>query len=82
MKDKDNAVCDFYEMVKMSWTFDRMTEDEKQNLRLVFYDAHEFVSGTYNKRWEQLHGMYNAFLHALGYHGGNWRETDADAPLF
>ena len=83
MKNKENAVCEYYEMIKKSWTFNRMTDAEKQRLDLLFCDAHRYVSGTYRMRWSQLHGMYFSFLIGIGYDSScDWRGTDADAPQF
>lgn len=79
MKDKENAKRDYIEMMKQSWTYDRMTEDEKKGL----LEAVKFakVAGAYDTRWSILQSINYAFLLALGYKGGDWRKK-ADEPLF
>lgn len=78
-----SAYYDFMNMVENSWTFDRMTDDERGKCfdALHFANSQGAVKGTYNARWMILQAIYNAFLQGLGYTGGNWRETDADAPF-
>ena len=79
MKDKENAKRDYIEMMKQSWTYDRMTEDEKKGL----LEAVKFakVAGAYETRWSILQSVNYAFLLALGYKGGDWRR-EATEPQF
>ena len=76
-RKKENAFSDFMDMIRNSWTYDRMTNDEKERL----YKAFEWVeccglAGTYKQRFAILHIAYNAFLQGIGYTDFNWREPD------
>lgn len=80
MREKENALQEYFNMIKESWTFNRMTEKEKERT----FDALRFakLKGTFLQRWEQLQAVYYGFLLGLGYSGAGWRETDTEAPLF
>lgn len=82
-KDKETAHRDFGHMVMQSWTYAKMTEEEKDRAlsAILFAKNQGLLFGNYNQRWQQLNAIYNAFLLGLGYEGGNWRETDEDAPF-
>lgn len=74
-----NAYYDFCEMVRKSWTFQRMTEDEQGKCwdALHFASSQNLLKGTYKVRWGILQGIYNAFLAGIGYTGCFWREKIA-----
>ena len=80
MQDKERAKADFIKMILDSWTFSRLTEQERGRLA----EALDVVrpGGTYEKRIEHLHDIYHAFLLGVGYTPTGWRETDTDRPLF
>ena len=87
MKDKENAFGEFIDMIKKSWTYDRMTETEKAHCidalhQAAIYD--KIDRGSYLQRWQNFNAVYTGFLWALGYSENpvTWRETDADAPQF
>ena len=77
-KDKECALEDYVEMIKKSWTFHKMTGKEQSDCILMFklYTSRNAVKGTYEQRWEVLHGLYSSFLCALGYYDNcaNWRD--------
>lgn len=77
MKPKEQAIKDFREMIRISWTRQRFTEREKENLdsMLLWVEQAERLTGNYNQRWEQLNNLYNAFLYALDYKALGWRES-------
>ena len=79
MRNKEDATRDYINMIKQSWTYDRMTETE----RAALVEAVKFakVAGAYETRWSILQSVNYAFLLALGYKGGDWRRK-ADEPLF
>lgn len=82
--NKEKAFSDFMEMIRNSWTYDRMTDDEKRRLAKAFewVDCCGLV-GTYKQRLAILHIAYNAFLQGIGYTDFNWREPDpAQVPMF
>ena len=80
MREKENALQEYFNMIKESWTFNRMTEKEKERV----FDALRFakLKGTFFQRWEQLQAVYYGFLLGLGYTSTGWRETDPEVPLF
>lgn len=75
MKNKYFVIFDFFEMIKQSWTYERMTKEEKEKLTDLLNSNRikEAVKGTYNRRWETLNAIYYAFLIGLGYDCADWR---------
>lgn len=66
------TVDEFYEGLKKSWTWRRLTEDEKKK----FNELHvlDKLKGTNNQRIDSLNLIYHAFLLGLGYDNPNWRD--------
>ena len=77
-KVKENAVRDFVEMISHSWTWDRMTDEEKRNFHVCVNNLPvNAITGTYNNRWHIINAIYTAYLAGLGYLGGaDWREPE------
>lgn len=73
---KENALLQFIGMTCKSWTFNRMTQAEKEKCidALYFPNEQGMLKGTFRQRWDILNAVYNAYLSGLGYVGGNWRE--------
>ena len=82
-KIKENVIIDFKKMVFNSWTFDRMTPEERQKLFETFdnIQTEKALKGTYTQRWQILQAIFTSFLNGLGYNGFNWREKE-DTPKF
>jgi len=83
--NKETAHNDFGHMVMNSWTYNRMTEEEKDAClaSILFAKNQGLLFGTYKQRWQQLDAIYHAFLLGLGYSGPNWREPEPDkVPTF
>ena len=80
MKDKEQAYFDFLKMVKRSWTYARMTEQEQEKCvsALRFGVEQGLVAGRYEQRWGQLQAIQHAFLLGIGYDGAFWRESRCD----
>ena len=80
IKIKESVKGDWIEIIRKSWTWDRLTDKE----RIKFLDALYYVKlyGTYEKRWQQLDYIYEFFLIGLSYEPIGWREPDKDAPTF
>ena len=81
---KENALNDFYEMIKNSWTYERMTELEKRRLSAaLFLDmrTEKALKGSYSQRWEILQAIYATFLNAIGYTDFGWREEEEEEIL-
>lgn len=74
---KENVLNDFILMIKHSWTYEKLTEEEKEKLEKILLDdvrTEEALKGTYNQRWAILQAIYSTFLTAIGYDGFNWRD--------
>lgn len=73
--DKENAINNFYEMIRHSWTYDKLTDEEKQQFdkTLKSVQMQEVLKGTYQQRWKILQAIYMAFLNGCGYNDFNWR---------
>lgn len=74
-KIKENALADFKKMMLQSWTYEKLTKEESDQLFKVFEDVRtrEALKGTYDQRWDILNAIYHAFLLGVGYDSFNWR---------
>lgn len=74
----------FVEMIMKSWTFDKMTENERQRIIDLIYSkiTEDCLKGTYKQRWAILQAIYNSFLMGLDYKPIGWRESLEEIPLF
>ena len=78
-----NAVENYFQnVIKKSWTWQRLTEEEQQ--RFVDMDVFDRIKGNGRTRVEWLNTIYEAFLSALGYEPIGWREKgeEEEIPLF
>ena len=77
-RTKENALLRFCSMICRSWTFERMTQAEKERCISAFLKVEDFnaLRGDYAARWCILQAVYDAFLSGLGYTGGKWREEN------
>lgn len=76
-KNKENALNDFYKMIKNSWTYAKMTEKEQEKLSATLFlnvPVENALKGTYEQRWAILQAIYAAFLNGIGYNDFSWRE--------
>ena len=77
--NKENVLKNFDEMIKNSWTYDRMTIAERKKWdEILFneYPTRDCLKGTYNQRWKILNALYRAYLMGIGYTNFNWRENN------
>ena len=84
-KIKENAYTDWFEMIFNSWTWERLTDDEKTtftNRMDGWCNYRGLLIGTYKQRWEILNEMYNIYLLGIGYNSSNWRENTEENPKF
>lgn len=76
-QDKERAYDDFIAMIKNSWTWERLTEDERvtftNNLQRI---ALLNISGSYLQRYHAYHACYDMYLRGLGYDDWHWREPE------
>ena len=75
-RNKELAYDDFINMLVNSWTYNRLTDDEKNRVRDSLRRACDrgAVIGNYKQRFEILHAVYFSFLLALEYVPIGWRE--------
>lgn len=79
-KNKENARTDYINIITKSWTWDRMTTDERNRCNETLHMAR--LHGRYEQRYETLQDVYYSFLMALDYKPIGWRETNKETPLF
>ena len=75
-KNKENAQADWTDMIVKSWTWAKLTNDEKNKFgdELNKETTKKIISGTYRQRCEILNVLYSMFLEGCGYNGVNWRD--------
>lgn len=78
-KIKENVLQDFQQMIYNSWTYNKMTPQEKNQWGKVLEHVKitNVLKGTYSQRWETLQAIYHSFLLALNY-TWNWREKEKE----
>ena len=83
-KQKELSLFDFICLIEKSWTYDKLTKEERKQLYLTFNSerTREALKGTYKQRWDILQAIYGAFLAGVGYDDYAWREELEDIPLF
>ena len=82
-KIKENIIQDFQKMIYKSWTYNKMTPQEKHQWAEVLdhLQITNTLKGTYNQRWEILQACYHSFLLALNYNW-NWRKEKNEIETF
>lgn len=77
-KIKENVIEIFTDMINKSWTFNRLTDFEKQQWYKTLNDIRtgKALKGTFNQRWDILQAIYGSFLNGVGYTNFNWREDN------
>ena len=75
---KENVFDDYLVMIENSWTYKKLTEKEKENLKNIFYSirTENALKGTYKQRRAVLDAIYFAFLKGLNYEPIGWRENE------
>ena len=74
MKPKENAQADWTDMIVKSWTWAKLTDEEKNRFGEEINTQEKVIIGTYRQRWEILNALYSMFLEGCGYTGVNWRD--------
>ena len=77
-KNKENAQADWIDMIIKSWTWAKLTREEKNKFgdELNKEVTQKIISGTYKQRVAILSALYSMFLEGCGYNGGNWRKNN------
>ena len=73
--DKNRAIPDWDNMIIKSWTYTRLTADERRDFAHVILDNLNAIKGTYKARWKLLNELYSHYLSGLGYKPVGWRES-------
>ena len=73
-KNKDRACGDFKRMISDSWTWDKMTDEERTTFENNFDCWACSVGGSYDTRYGIFNLLYQAYLVGIGYNGHTWRE--------
>lgn len=62
--EKEKVFKNFKKMIEMSWTYDKMTEKERQKWIEILNSQQtiDTVKGTYQQRWKILQIMYKCYL--------------------
>lgn len=83
-KNKENAYYDFLKMVKRSWTWAKLSIEERD--RFVSNIFADDFQGRYEQRLQGYSKCYALYLYGLGYNDSpRWRATEAECaemPLF
>lgn len=84
MKNKENALKDYIEMIEQSWTWGRLTEDEQNRFFETINEPRtsDAIKGNYMQRWEIIDMVYYAYIMALGYKPIGWREPEEESATF
>lgn len=67
----------FINMIKESWTYNKMTKEEQERCINLFYsdirvkDSIKYIDA---HKWDVMQAIYSAYLQGLGYNGFEWRE--------
>lgn len=80
-RTKENALLHHLAMVCRSWTFARLTQEEKESCvnALLWADHQGIIKGNFETRWFIMAAIYSAFLSGTGYHDPlHWRENEED----
>lgn len=79
-KDKDKVIEDFSKMIKDSWTWARLTKEEKDIFmeHISWERTKNILKGTYNQRYEILNELYFFYLLGIGYIPIGWRENEEE----
>lgn len=80
---KEEVFEKWYEMSKKSWTYKKLTYEERKNFDNIITSCQlsKCLNGTANHRWDILQAIYYSFLLGVGYDSPTWREEE-EYPLF
>ncbi len=77
IQNLDNATNEYFQnVIKNSWTWERLTEEEKQ--RFTNLDIFNEIKGNRDTRERWLFTIYVGFLAGCGYDDFGWRETEEE----
>lgn len=78
--NKELALYNFKVMIEKSWTYGKMTKEERDNWERVLNDIRTItcLKGNYDTRWNILQAIYMSYLIGIGYNNFNWRESESE----
>lgn len=78
-KTKENALVLHLSMDCRSWTFARLTQEEKERCinAILWANDQGIIKGNFDTRWYIMSAIYSAFLEGIGYKPFGWREDVA-----
>lgn len=81
--EKIVILSQYRSMIIESWTFDRLTKEEKDRLLNKIFTPEnpqlkEALKGRRGHCWDILQAIYNSYLTALNYTPLGWRENKED----
>lgn len=65
IRNKENALNDFLEMIYNSWSYQTLTDEEKNRFKRLEW-VFERIKGTYKQRFEYMNYVYHAFVEGIG----------------
>ena len=65
--EKEQVFEQFKATIYTSWTYNLLTDKEKENLENAFNWSKDKLKGTSSQRWNTLQVVYHTFLCALDY---------------
>lgn len=77
-KEKLDILYEYIIYIKESWTYDRLTKEEKETFEHIFYSEQikNILKGNKQQIWQILNMIYYSFLAGVGYSGYKWREKE------
>lgn len=77
---KEDALGHYINIVKESWTYEKLTDAEKEKIMeiLTSIRTQNALKGDYKQRINVLNAIYGAFLAGLNYRAIGWREEKTE----
>lgn len=75
----------FNEMVVKSWTYDKLTPNEKENWNKVIFDnpmVENALKGREFQKYHILNTIYHSFIMGCGYDDFYWRCSEEEKEVF
>lgn len=83
--NKIENIIEFYfkNNICKSWTYTRLTKEEKERLKKVFFckQTEDCIKGRIEQKWRILGAIYHSFLMGLNYTSIGWREEQEDIKM-
>lgn len=80
-RNKEEAFDYYMKVIKYSWTYQRLTRQERDRLMIGLSEHRDGLKGDFYQRVGQMAAMYSMFLRGVGYEPTGWRETEVEVPF-